>query len=123
MRDDVRNGSAAAPGFASLRGLGSAAAMSKNIAVICALPPERNVGMATVDLAASAVLPELLPQHARSLDARVQWLEVIEAVKQRDAGRFVRPFLRSSHVSQYLVRRLAEQVWVRAGERLKRSGS
>ena len=33
--------------------------MSKKIAVVCALPPERNVGMATVDLAASKVLPDL----------------------------------------------------------------
>jgi Polysaccharide pyruvyl transferase len=33
----------------------------KKIAVICALPPERNTGMATVDLAAHAVLPRLFP--------------------------------------------------------------
>jgi len=37
--------------------------MKKKIAVVCALPPERNVGMATVDLSASQVLPELLPDH------------------------------------------------------------
>jgi len=33
----------------------------KNIAVICALPPERNTGMATVDLSAFSNLPRLLP--------------------------------------------------------------
>ena len=31
----------------------------KSISVLCALPPERNTGMATVDLAASRVLPRL----------------------------------------------------------------
>lgn len=34
----------------------------KNIAVICALPPERNTGMATVDLSAFSNLPRLLPE-------------------------------------------------------------
>lgn len=41
----------------------------KKIAIVCALPPERNVGMATVDLAASKVLPALLPQHDVTLYA------------------------------------------------------
>lgn len=33
----------------------------KNVAVVCALPPERNTGMATVDLAAYAIIPTLVP--------------------------------------------------------------
>lgn len=35
----------------------------RKIAVICALPPNRNTGMATVDLAAHAALPRLVPGH------------------------------------------------------------
>lgn len=55
----------------------------------------------------------VLEDHARSLDARVQWLEVIEAVKARDAVRFTRPFFRSAPVSRYLAARLWEQARIR----------
>lgn len=41
----------------------------KNIAVICALPPERNTGMATVDLSAHSVLPRLAEGHNITLYA------------------------------------------------------
>lgn len=41
----------------------------KEIAVFCALPPERNTGMATVDLAASRVLRRLFPQASVTLYA------------------------------------------------------
>ena len=41
----------------------------KNIAVICALPPERNTGMATVDLSAHSVLPRLVDGHSITLYA------------------------------------------------------
>jgi succinoglycan biosynthesis protein ExoU len=57
----------------------------------------------------------VLKRHARSLDARVQWLEIIEAVKSRDAGRFARPFFRSPAVSKFLLLRLWEQARLRAG--------
>jgi hypothetical protein len=57
----------------------------------------------------------VLRQHALSLDARVQWLEVIDAVKTRDAVRFVRPFFRSATVSSFLVSRLWEQTRLRSG--------
>ena len=37
--------------------------MKRSIAVVCARPPERNTGMATVDLAAHTVLRRLLPDY------------------------------------------------------------
>jgi succinoglycan biosynthesis protein ExoU len=49
-------------------------------------------------------------QHRESVDCRVQWLVVIEAVKSRDLSRFVGAFLRSMRISIYLVRRLVEEV-------------
>src|SRR3569832_769053 len=61
----------------------------------------------------------ILKEHARSLDARVQWLEVIEAVKTKDATRFVRPFFRSTQVTRFLAARLAEQAWIRTRSRLR----
>ncbi len=35
----------------------------RELAVICARPPEQNTGMLTVDLAAASVLPRLFPDH------------------------------------------------------------
>jgi succinoglycan biosynthesis protein ExoU len=56
-----------------------------------------------------------LREHRESIDCRVQWLVVIEAVKSRDYPRFVGAFLRSMRISIYLVRRLVEEVDRRMG--------
>jgi succinoglycan biosynthesis protein ExoU len=55
-----------------------------------------------------------LRKHYRSVDARVQWLAVIEAVKARSPARFVLPFCRSPQVSLSLTRQLAGQLWQRS---------
>ncbi len=57
-------------------------------------------------------------KHYRSIDARVQWLEVIEAVKAREFRRFLAPFFRSLDVSWFLAAHLAEQVRLRGLKRL-----
>ncbi|RYE09988.1 MAG: glycosyltransferase family 2 protein [Hyphomicrobiales bacterium] len=63
----------------------------------------------------------LLARHYRSLDARIQWLEVIAATKARDLRRGLAPFLRSADVSSFLVQRLSEQIWLRSRRALLRS--
>ena len=55
-----------------------------------------------------------LRKHYRSVDARVQWLAVIEAVKARSPARVVLPFCRSPQVSLFLAKQLAGQVWQRS---------
>ena len=69
----------------------------------------------------SAAERRALSKHYRSVDARVQWLEVIEAVKQRNPKRFVTPFFRSSDVSRFLAARLTEQARIRLLKRAKES--
>ncbi|MEO0036345.1 MAG: hypothetical protein RLZZ501_2368 [Pseudomonadota bacterium] len=59
-----------------------------------------------------------LAAHGRSLDARIQWLRLIEAVKARDPAACLRPFLRSTTVSGFLLRNLAAQAVRRGGGRL-----
>jgi succinoglycan biosynthesis protein ExoU len=54
-----------------------------------------------------------LRRHYVSIDARVQWLAVIEAFKARDIGRFFKPFLRSPRVSLYLAQQLAREAGAR----------
>ena len=58
-------------------------------------------------------------KHQESVDARVQWLEVIEATKARDASRILRAYRRSPHVAQYISARLGEQLFERTAKRLK----
>jgi succinoglycan biosynthesis protein ExoU len=52
-----------------------------------------------------------LRKHYRSVDARAQWLAVIDAVKARSPARVVLPFCRSPQVSLFLIKQLAAQVW------------
>jgi succinoglycan biosynthesis protein ExoU len=55
----------------------------------------------------------LLERHCRQLDGKIQWLEVIEAVKGRDPLRFIGGFAFSPSVAGYVTIRLAEQLWFR----------
>jgi succinoglycan biosynthesis protein ExoU len=54
-----------------------------------------------------------LRNHYRSVDAKVQWLGVIDAFKSRRLASFARPFIRSPEVSWFLVTKLFEQAWHR----------
>jgi succinoglycan biosynthesis protein ExoU len=56
-----------------------------------------------------------LREHRESVDCRVQWLVVIEAVKSRDLVRFMGAFLRSVRISNYLLHRLFEEAARRTG--------
>jgi succinoglycan biosynthesis protein ExoU len=57
-------------------------------------------------------------RHYNSVDGRVQWIEVINAVKAGSISRFVAPFFRSGTVTWFLIRNLIEQVRLRGGRRL-----
>ncbi len=52
--------------------------------------------------------------HYRSVDARVQWLNVIEAFKRRDITGFMRPFVKTPAVAPFLVRKLIGEAGRRA---------
>lgn len=56
----------------------------------------------------------LIRQHYESIDARVQWLNVIDAVKARDVGAFLAPFLIRWSTCSFLVSRLLEQAVLRS---------
>jgi succinoglycan biosynthesis protein ExoU len=56
----------------------------------------------------------LVQRHYESVDARVQWLNVIEAVKTRDVRAFLTPFLIRWTTSGFLVGRLVEQMVLRS---------
>jgi succinoglycan biosynthesis protein ExoU len=58
-------------------------------------------------------------RHYSSVDCRVQWLIVIEAVKTRNYPRLFRTFCRSPSISAYLAKRLLEESYSRAMRRLK----
>ncbi len=58
-------------------------------------------------------------EHYRSVDARVQWLETIDAVKARDARRFFGAYCRSPKVARFISARLAEQLFLRSAKCLK----
>ena len=60
--------------------------------------------------------------HHQSIDARVQWRRLIEAVKARDPGRGLSAFT-SPRVSLSLIARLAEQAWLRSVRRVVSPGS
>jgi succinoglycan biosynthesis protein ExoU len=57
-------------------------------------------------------------QHFESIDARVQWLNVIDAVKMRSATAFLSPFFIRWTTFVYLTRRLMEQVVIRSKKSL-----
>jgi succinoglycan biosynthesis protein ExoU len=61
-----------------------------------------------------------LRAHRKSIDAIVQWLEVIEAVKDRNASRFMAAYSRSLHAAKYISARLAEQIVLRSFKRIRR---
>jgi succinoglycan biosynthesis protein ExoU len=63
-----------------------------------------------------------LRAHYRSVDAKVQWLGVIEAVKARSLARFIAPFARSPEVSRFLALKLLEEARIRSGRLLVRRG-
>lgn len=56
----------------------------------------------------------LIRLHYESIDARVQWLNVIDAVKARDIGAFMAPFLIRWTTCSFLVSRLLEQAVLRS---------
>lgn len=56
---------------------------------------------------------QILERHFESLDARIQWLEVIEAVRSQRPVALVPPFLRSPGVSAFLLHKLWQQVQLR----------
>ena len=58
-----------------------------------------------------------LAAHYSSVDCRVQWLTVIEAVKSRDHLRFFATFLRSPTVARYVTTRLLNEL----GRRLRKA--
>ncbi len=55
-----------------------------------------------------------IKRHWRSVDCRLQWRLLIEAVKKRDAGAALRTF-HTPEAALYLAARLSEQVWLRGG--------
>lgn len=57
----------------------------------------------------------IVARHARQLDGKIQWLNVIEAAKARDALRFARGFTFSPAVASFVASKLAEQFLVRTG--------
>ncbi len=69
----------------------------------------------------SAAERAMIRKHQKSVDARVQWLEVIEAAKARNASRILRAYRRSPQVAQYISARISEQLFERMARRLKAS--
>jgi succinoglycan biosynthesis protein ExoU len=61
-----------------------------------------------------------LTAHYRSIDAIVQWMEVIEAFKERDASRFWAAYSRTPFVAKYISVRLGEQIIARSVKRIRR---
>lgn len=59
-----------------------------------------------------------IDRHYRSVDARAQWVAVIEAVKARSVSSFVAPFFRSLTVTSFLIRNLIKQASLRSGRLL-----
>ena len=61
---------------------------------------------------------KLVRQHFESIDARIQWLNVIDAVKMRSVAAFLSPFFIRWTTSVYLTSCLLEQVVVRSKKSL-----
>jgi succinoglycan biosynthesis protein ExoU len=66
-----------------------------------------------LDLCTLEVLTEkerrAVKKHHSSVDARVQWLAMIEAFKSRSPRRFLAPLFRSPQISLFLVRKLLSE--------------
>jgi succinoglycan biosynthesis protein ExoU len=62
---------------------------------------------------------QALREHYLSIDCRLQWLNLIEAVKSRDVGAAVRTFLRPFPVPKFLTERLIEQAVLRTRARFR----
>jgi succinoglycan biosynthesis protein ExoU len=62
-----------------------------------------------------------LRQHYLSVDGRLQWRLLIEAVKKRDARAARATFMRPWPVPFYLATQLAEQIFLRASKKLGKS--
>jgi succinoglycan biosynthesis protein ExoU len=60
--------------------------------------------------------------HYRSVDARVQWIAVIDAFKSRCFPRMAAPFVRSPEVSLFLALKLIEEIRTRSCKLLIRRG-
>lgn len=71
-------------------------------------------GLSSADRAA-------LKRHWQSVDCRLQWRLLIEAVKRRDAGAALRTF-HNPQAALYLAARLGEQVWLRGGAWVRGEG-
>ena len=65
----------------------------------------------------------LLRMHYEAIDARIQWLNVIDAVKCRSVAAFLSPFFIRRTTSVYLAARLWEQVVLRSRKSLGLAGS
>lgn len=65
----------------------------------------------------------LLRTHYEAIDARIQWLNVIDAVKCRSIAAFLPPFFVRWTTSVYLAARLWEQVVLRSKKSLGLAGS
>jgi len=59
--------------------------------------------------------------HYRSIDAIVQWMEVIESVKERNASRFLAAYSRSLYVTKYISARLGKELIKRSFKRIRRT--
>jgi succinoglycan biosynthesis protein ExoU len=66
-------------------------------------------------------LPTITPQdraalraHYRSVDGRVQWLNVIDSYKRKDVAGFVRPFVSAPETAPFLVQKLFAEARRRA---------
>jgi succinoglycan biosynthesis protein ExoU len=64
---------------------------------------------------------KLIRRHFESIDERVQWLNVIDAVKARDVAAFLAPFFIRWTTSGVLVGRLLEQAVLRSRKLLGRT--
>ena len=59
-----------------------------------------------------------LAKHYASVDCRVQWIAVVEAIKARSIRQFVTPFFRSNTVMMYLLRKLIDEARIQLKRRL-----
>jgi succinoglycan biosynthesis protein ExoU len=62
----------------------------------------------------TGVQKKLIQQHYESIDARIQWLNVIDAVKARNLQTFLLPFFVRRKTSVYLIGCLLEQLLIRS---------
>ena len=63
----------------------------------------------------------MIRRHYRSVDARLQWRTLIDAVKTRNAPAATGTFLRSPTVTRFLVGQLTQQLYARTTKRLRRA--